>query len=485
MKKLVVASALSLAMLAAAEPAAFAQTNALLQLQNGTLDKAKTAIDKDVSEGKSAGKAKTWLVRGQIYEAIALDQTGVYSKLDSNAAMTAYESYKKGLEVEPNGGKSGKELTEALSGQKLYSAFMNQGAARYQAKNYADALKMMSMAGTIMPKDTMAALYAGIAAQQAQQNSVAKEQFERYAANGGKDPSVYYSLATLYRNDKDIDKALGAIDKGLAALPNNKDLSAERVNILLASNRMDEAVSGMKQLVEKDPNNVQNVVNLAILYDNASQKLGDEIRKLGDETKKGGGLSKKLATEKDALEAYNSEIIRLGGVIKKNPKAAEAKRQLADVQKRQAEAKARVADLEAQVKAEQAKGVDAVANEKKIAELKTKQLEQRNLAKQYYTKALAVDPNNYDANFNMGVFYFNEGAEMNKLIGAMDMAEYNKRGKEVEGQVCGLFKQSLPYFQKAKAVKADDEQLVNSLQQAENVLQQFEKNKVVCVEPKM
>ncbi|MCY7359643.1 MAG: hypothetical protein LH609_19740 [Rudanella sp.] len=484
MKKLVVASVLSLTMLVAVKPAAFGQTNALLQLQAGTLDKAKTAIDKDVSDAKSAAKAKTWLVRGQVYQAIANDQTGVYSKLDSNAAMTAYESYKKGLEVEANGGKSGKELTEALASTDLYNAFMRQGATKYQAKNYPDALKLMSMAGNINSKDTLAALYSGIAAQQAQQNGVAKEHFERYAANGGKDASVYYSLASLYRNDKEIDKAISAIDKGLVALPNNKDLGAERVNILLSSNRMDEAVAGMKQMVEKDPANVQNIVNLAILYDNAASKMGEEIRKLSDSVKKGGSLSKKLSTEKDALDAINSEIVRLTGVIKKNPKAADAKRQLADVQKRQIEAKAKVTELEAQVKEEQTKGVDAVATEKKIADLQAKQTQERTLAKEYYTKALAIDPNNFDANFNMGVFYFNEGAEMNKLVGAMDMADYNKRGKEIEGQICGRFKQAMPYFQKAKAVKANEEELNNSIQQAENVLKQFEERKVVCIDAK-
>lgn len=484
MKKLVVASGLSLTMLTAVKPAAFGQANALMQLQSGTLDKAKTAIDKDVSEGKSAARAKTWLVRGQVYQAIANDQTNVYSKLDTNAAMTAYESFKKGLEVEPNGGKSGKELNEALVSTDLYNAFMRQGAIRYQSKNYPDALKLMAMAGTINPKDTLAALYSGIAAQQAQQNSVAKEQFERYATNGGKDPSVYYSLASLYRNDKEIDKAIAAIDKGLAALPNNKDLGAERVNILLTSNRMDEAVAGMKQMVEKEPGNVQNMVNLAIIYDNASSKMGDEIRKLSESVKKRSLTPKKLATEKDALDAINGEIVRLTGIIKKNPKSADAKRQLADVQKRQIEGKAKVAELEAQVKEEASQGVDVAVTEKKIADLQAKQTQERNNAKEYYNKALAIEPNNFDANFNMGVFYYNEGAEMNKLTGAMDMAEYNKRGKEIEGQVCGRFKQALPYFMKAKAVKANEEELNNSIQQAENILKQFEERKVVCVDAK-
>jgi len=134
MKKVVVATALSLTSLMAV-----AQTSAILNFQNGTLDKAKTEIDKAMSDSKLATKAKTWYFRGQIYEAISTDQTGVYAKLDSNAAMVAYESYKKALEVEPNGGKMNKEITEALAGQKLYSGLMSQGATKYQAKSFKDA----------------------------------------------------------------------------------------------------------------------------------------------------------------------------------------------------------------------------------------------------------------------------------------------------------------------------------------------------------
>lgn len=481
MKKVVVASALSLTALVVGVPMAVAQNNAILNFQSGTLDKAKTEIDKAMSDAKLSTKAKTWYYRGQIYEAIATDQTGVYAKLDSNAALIAYESYKKAMEVEPNGGKMTKEITEALGGQRLYSGLMSQGATKYQAKNFKDAIKMMSLAGEVMPKDTLSPLYTGISAQQAQDVTLAKAQFEKYMTNGGKDPSVIYSLATLYRNDKDIDKALATLDRGLQVLPGNKDLAAEKVNVMLTSGRTEEAIASMKQLVEKDPTNFQNILNLGILYDNGASKIGEELRKINEESKRGSDLKKKVTAEKDALEAINGEIVRLSAAIKKNPKAADLKRQLADVQKRQGETQASLKTLEDQVKAEEAKGGTAGVSEQKIADLKKTLEQQRELAKDYYTKALALDPNNYDANYSMGALIYNEAADLNRQLGSMDMKEYQAKGKDVEGKVCGRFKKALPYFLKAKSIR-DEAEVNEVLTTIQNNIKQMDEKKIACVD---
>lgn len=480
MKKIVVMSVISLTSLTA-----MAQNAAQMQLDAGKLDKAKTEIDKSIEDAKYSGKAKTWLMRGKIYEAIGNDRTGLYAKLDSTAALTAYESYKKALEVEPNGGKSNKDITDALASQNLYGALMNQGAAKYQNKKFTDAYKMMSLASTVTPKDTLAPLYAGISAQQGKQLDVAKQQFEKYAANGGKDPSVYYSLATLYRNDKETDKALATLDNAMKVLPGNKDLAAERINVLMSSGRMDEALNGMKQQVERDPNNIQNILNLGLLYDNSATKMSEDIRKATEDAGKGAGMTKKLASEKDALDAYNSEITRLNAAIKKTPaKAAELKRQLATAQKSKTDRQAALTQLEAQAKEEAGKGTDPAAAQKKADELKQKQTEQRTLAREYYAKALAIDPNNYDANFSMGVVYFNEAVEMKKQVDNMSMGDYQKTGKEVEGRVCGKFKQAQPYFLKAKAVKPDESDLNENLTNLTNVIKQFEEKKITCTETK-
>lgn len=445
--------------------------------------KDKEKSDKDIADAKASGKASTWMDRAKTYQSIASQ----YIRMDSTAATTAYDAYKKVIELDKDKkggpGKLAKEAEEALKGQGMYGAFMQQGVAKFQAKNFADAMKYMAMAGEINTKDTTAALYTAIAAQQIKDNATAKTQLEKYVVNGGKDAQIYGSLAMLYRNDKEVDKALAVLDKGIAMAPTNKDLSNERINLMLTSNRMDEAIAGMKQLVEKEPNNAQNIANLGLMYDNTATKMTEEIRKLGGDTKQANNLPKKLAAEKDALSAINSEIARLTAKVKKEPKNAEAKRQLGEVQKRVADSKASVEKLEAQTKEAASMAGAAADNEKKITDLKQKQTEQRHLAMEYYTKALAIDPANYDANFNMGVFYFNDAVEMKKAVDNMDMAEYNKKGKEVDGLVCGKFKQALPYFTKAKSVK-DEADVNENLTNTQNILKQYEERKIVCIDSK-
>ncbi|MEZ0484039.1 tetratricopeptide repeat protein [Fibrella aquatica] len=470
---------------------AMAQNKALLFKEQGALDKAKTEIDNNVNDPKLANKAKTWVARAQIYEALANDTKA--AALDSNAAMVAYDSYKKALEVEPNG-KMTKEVTEAMNGQMLYSAMMNQGIRRYQAKNFDDAYTAMTLASTINAKDTTAPMYAGISAQQAMSAkgeganradymTKTKQQFEKYAENGGRDVTIWASLAQMYNSDKEVDKALGTLDRAMKLFPSNRDLGTTRVSILQSSGRMDEAITSMKELYEKNPSDAQSAVNLGIMYDNNAQNLSADAKKATDEAKKGAKLTKKMADEKAVLDTYMSEIARLTAAIKKQPKSAELKRQLGEVQGRIAEQKGKMAEIDKQMKEEASKGVDAVALQTKATELTKKANETKAMARDYYKKALAADANNFEANFNTGVGIFNDAVEMKSEVDNMSMAEYSKSGKEVEGRVCGKFKQALPYFQKAKSVNANDSVLNSTLEQVEGILKQFEEKKVACVTP--
>ena len=458
-----------------------AQNGAYMQMQNGVLDKAKTSIDKDMTDPKINTKSKSWYYKGQIYEAIALDATGVYSKLDSNAALVAYESYKKGLEVEPSGGKMNKELTEALSTQKLYQALMNQGAMKYQTKNFDGAYKMMSLAGSVMPKDTVSPLYSAISAQQANRLEDARSQFIKYIDNGGRDASVFYSLVMMYKNEKNYDKALSYLDRALTTvLPNNKDLQAEKVNIFLSTNRADEAIETLKTIIDKDPSNATNIVNLGILYDNKSGQFDDKIKKLNDAKKKGDNVTKGLKEEKDKAEIFATEIKRLSERLKKEPKNADVKRQITENTKRLAESKVAADSLTKEV-AKFSAGYNAAENETKIAELKKQKADQLDMAKSMYEKALKTDAKSYDALFNLGVFYYNEAVGIKSQVDAMDMKDYQTKGKEVEGRACGRFKKALQYFEQAKLIK-EEADLTNNITNSTNIVKQFEERKTLCID---
>jgi len=446
------------------------------------LRKDKEKSDKGVSDPKASAKASFWLDRATTYSSIASQS----SELDSSAAKTAFESYKKAAELDP---KKAKDAQKFLTGEdpSLFNAFVRQGAEKYQNKNLAGALEMFQLAQQVNAKDTLASLYGGIAAQQIDKKEEAKTQFEKYAENGGKDPSVFYGLAQLYRAENNFDKAVATLNKGLERSPNNKDLKSEVVNILLASGKEDQAIAELTNLTKSDPTNVQNIVNLGILYDNMNTKLGGKIKniqgRLGAGANQKADLTKKLEDEKGKIEVYDGEIKRISALNKKAPKP-DLKRQLADVTAKKKEATTAIEALNAQITAAAAsagKGENQAVLQDSLNILKTQKTTANNEAIAAYKKVLDIDAANYDALYNLGVFYFNEAVELKREVDNMSMTDYQTKGKEVEGRVCGRFKKAKPYFEKAIQVK-DEAEAKENLATVNNVLEQFAGKQVACTE---
>lgn len=76
-------------------------------------------------------------------------------------------------------------------------------------------------------------------------------------------------------------------------------------------------------------------------------------------------------------------------------------------------------------------------------------------AKEYYDKAIAINPKYGDAYFNLGVMYFNEGVLLNKKMNAIDDKD-DKDGKIYNGlkkQRDDAFVVALPYLEKAYAIE--------------------------------
>ncbi len=460
---------------------AFAQT-AVDKAVVDQLRKDKEKSDKGVSDPKASAKAAFWMDRATTYSSIANQS----SELDSSAAKTALEAYKKAAEIDP---KKAKDAQKFITGEdpSLFNAFVRQGAEKYQNKNLAGALEMFQLAQTVNTKDTLASLYGGIAAQQIDKKEEAKVQFEKYVENGGKDPSVFYGLAQLYRAENNFDKAVATLNKGLERSPGNKDLKSEVVNILLASGKEDQAIAELTALTKSDPTNVQNIVNLAILYDNMNSKLGTKIKelqgKMGSGTSKTADLTKKLDGEKEKLGIYDGEVKRVSALLKKTPAKPDLKRQLTDLAAKKKESTDAIASLEAEIKTTQeaAKGNDTAGMQAELTKLQAEKKNANDQAIASYQKVLTIDAANYDALYNLGVFYFNEAVQLKSQVDNMNMTEYQKSGKEVEGRVCGRFKKAKPYFEKAIQVK-DEAEAKDNLATVNSVLEQFAGKGVACTE---
>ena len=107
---------------------------------------------------------------------------------------------------------------------------------------------------------------------------------------------------------------------------------------------------------------------------------------------------------------------------------------------------------------------------------KSKELDK---AKDAYNKAIAKTPNSFEANYNMGAMMYNPAVEIIKEVRNMGVAEYNKRGKQMEAQSKEILKQTLPYFEKAYEVKPDDAGIKKTLKEIYSNLGMSEQAKAI------
>lgn len=96
------------------------------------------------------------------------------------------------------------------------------------------------------------------------------------------------------------------------------------------------------------------------------------------------------------------------------------------------------------------------------------------MAIENYQKALEINPNNLDANYNLGAFYYNKAASIYQEVNNMDLKTYQSKGAALEKQGEELFNKAIPYFKKAHEMAPDDPGLNNSLKTIYTRLKNYE-----------
>ncbi len=92
-----------------------------------------------------------------------------------------------------------------------------------------------------------------------------------------------------------------------------------------------------------------------------------------------------------------------------------------------------------------------------------------------YKKAIELNPEYFEANFNLAVIFFNKGVEVLKEANNMDLETYQKKGKEIVAQADKFFEQSLPYLEKSHEIDPEDLTVMETLETAYAELQMEEK----------
>ena len=368
--------------------------SAISQYNSKKFDKAKEKIDECLNSEKLQGKSKMWYYRGLIYVGVAQNPTTIYGALkeaNPDAMYLAHDAFKKAMELEPKKRGYYKDSKKAME-TVLYPLAVNEGVSLYQKKQKKEALKAFELAQVLNPKALVSFIYGGDVARELKMNDKyeaalkAMADFEPSAfsivvkkadldklntpeakkARFMQEKAKYVgALVFFYRDTKQYEKGVEAVDKALKDFPNDDKLRALQVELYVKTNKLDQAIKNLEAEITKNPKAAENYVNLGIIYE------------------KSGNLAK---------------------------------------------------------------------------------------AEDTYKRCLAVDPENFNANYNLAVLPFNQAANIIKEINKLTLPEYNKRGKKMEGEAVANFKKSLPYFEKLEQKKPNDTNILRPLGQIYNFL---------------
>ncbi len=229
----------------------------------GSLTDAITSIGTAMADEGIKAKAAAWLLKGQIFNEVMSDQTGIFSGKYPNAVDKAYEAYQMVSKV---GGAKKFELDAAVAALKNVSAgFSQKGANMFGTGDFAGAAKAFMKTVEISEGmgigdddvDQQNALYnAGLAAMNAGDNAIVKMAMGRLLKAGATTdkPNIFEGLYKAYAGD-DEAKALDFLSQGRQAFPQDNGLLTTEINHYLKAGKLEVLEDKLMMAIEQDPKN--------------------------------------------------------------------------------------------------------------------------------------------------------------------------------------------------------------------------------------
>ena len=139
------------------------QTKAELAKQLTTLNDAKVATDKAISNEKTKENGELWAYRGLILSAITASDT-----LNKSNAESAFKSAQEAIAKAKTLDTKAEYAKIIESSENNLSVMMqNKGLAAFNSKNYLEAYNSFKYIATVLPKDSTFNMYTAIAANNA------------------------------------------------------------------------------------------------------------------------------------------------------------------------------------------------------------------------------------------------------------------------------------------------------------------------------
>ncbi|MES2064949.1 MAG: hypothetical protein V4456_23735 [Bacteroidota bacterium] len=268
-----------------------------------SLNKAKEAIDKAVLNQKLAALPQTYAIKASVYGSLAELDTVATTSLP--LFTTAEEALKKSKELDTKG--ENKKLIDNAN-VTLARYQLNKGVKEFQAQKFDQAYKSFEFYRSVLPEDTNAIFYTGLAAANAKNYPVAITNYNKLVTTKySKVEGVYSDLVMLYLNNRDTTGALKTITDALVKYPNNADLRRTEIEISLQQGKQKEVLDKITSAIANDPKNKNLYYYAGLVYSNIGDAAAQKIAKAPAATKAA------LQTEKDqnfqkAAEMYKKAI---------------------------------------------------------------------------------------------------------------------------------------------------------------------------------
>lgn len=287
MKKLILSMAL-----VGASTLVFAQKKVVKEAEkgfkSGNYEAALTAINAATTNPETSGDPATFLLKAKI-------QTKMFGADSTNTQETvqigteALQTYKTTFEMAGSNKADGvgkevyaEDMVGVPDNMRPYSIMtlknvsFDKGIERYNAEDLELAYEFFNLAGEIDAKDTTIHYNAGFLANDLGKFEEAKKHFGSLleVPEYNKLNAYYFMIQILSTEDKNPEAAYALVEKAKADYPNDKVLAEYEIQLLLQLNKMDQAMSQIKDALANDPNNTGLLLRSGYLKEQAGDIEG-------------------------------------------------------------------------------------------------------------------------------------------------------------------------------------------------------------------
>jgi len=259
--------------------------SAMTLIEQGTLDKAKEALDQATNDPKTAEWFNTYFAKGKLYQAVFKSDNPKFKEFSKDPLSDAYSNYEKAMELDTKGATK-KRIITGMIYNNLALDLYTQGGNQFEARDYDGALKSFETQIKITESDkyvgvTDTGMYynAGLAAMNAGKQDVAIKYFEKCAEMKYLGVTPYFQMSQSYMALGDTVKAEALLKSLPDKFPGNKNITLQLIDLYIKAGKNDDALKNLAVAKADDPENYSLWFAEGIIYLN-TEKYDEAISDL-------------------------------------------------------------------------------------------------------------------------------------------------------------------------------------------------------------